>query len=93
MERDQLATAIRDLVSRHMTKTFTAAAVVVYHEQNVIFREAFGECKLSSLFDLASISKLFTVAAFMSLVACRRVSLDDPVAKIIPEFSGARSRH
>lgn len=41
-------------------------------------------------FDLASVSKLFTVVAFMTLVEAGRVRLDQPVADVLPEFSGRR---
>lgn len=39
-----------------------------------------------ALFDLASLTKLFTATAFLQLVRDRRVGLDDAVAGIIPEF-------
>ncbi len=43
-----------------------------------------------TLFDLASVTKLFTTAAFMSFVEQGKVSLDDPVMSVLPEFSGNR---
>lgn len=43
-----------------------------------------------TLFDLASVTKLFVVAAFMTLVEEGRVALDRPVASVLPEFSGPR---
>jgi CubicO group peptidase (beta-lactamase class C family) len=46
-----------------------------------------------TLFDLASVTKVFTAAAFLSLVSAGRISLHDPLVKVIPEFgeSGPRS--
>lgn len=44
-----------------------------------------------TLFDLASLSKLFTTTAFMTLVEQGKVALDDPVCKVLPEFSGVRA--
>lgn len=44
-----------------------------------------------SLFDLASVSKLFTVTAFMTLAEKGCVDLDTPVADVLPEFGGVRS--
>ncbi len=41
-------------------------------------------------FDLASVSKLFTVAALMTCVEEGRVALDQRVGEFLPEFSGAR---
>jgi len=43
-----------------------------------------------SLFDLASVTKLFTTATFMTLVEAGKVSLDQPVHTVLPEFSGLR---
>lgn len=46
--------------------------------------------KQDTLFDLASVSKLFTTVAFMHLVEEGRVSLDQPVCTVLPKFSGMR---
>ena len=44
-----------------------------------------------TLFDLASLTKLFTTAAFMTLVEQGKVSVDQPVKSVLPEFSGLRA--
>lgn len=41
---------------------------------------------LETRFDLASVTKLFTVTAFLQLVSARRVKLATPVVEVIPEF-------
>ena len=46
---------------------------------------------LNTLFDLASVSKLFTLTAFMTFVEAGRVALNQPVREILPEFDGARA--
>jgi serine-type D-Ala-D-Ala carboxypeptidase len=43
-----------------------------------------------TLFDLASLTKLFTTAAFMILVEQGKISVDDPVRSVLPEFNGVR---
>jgi CubicO group peptidase (beta-lactamase class C family) len=43
-----------------------------------------------TLFDLASLTKLFTATAFMHLVDSGAASLDTPVGEILPEFTGER---
>ena len=43
-----------------------------------------------TLFDLASVTKLFTTTAFMRLVEQGKVSVDDPVRNVLPEFNGVR---
>lgn len=46
----------------------------------------------STLFDLASVSKLFTATAFLRLANDFKVSIDDPVVKRIPEFGASGPR-
>jgi serine-type D-Ala-D-Ala carboxypeptidase len=43
-----------------------------------------------TLFDLASVSKLFVTTAFMTLVEEGKADLDQPVCSILPDFSGLR---
>ena len=77
-----------------------AAQLVIRHNRAVVHEVAMGfldpETKSrpandETLFDLASITKLFTTTAFMALVEQGKVSVDDPVCSVLPEFSGVRS--
>ena len=43
-----------------------------------------------TLFDLASVTKLFTTATFMQLCAAGEVMVDDPVSALLPDFVGFR---
>ncbi len=43
-----------------------------------------------SLFDLASVTKLYVTTAFMTLVEQNLIRLDDPVSAVLPEFTGLR---
>ncbi len=43
-----------------------------------------------AVFDLASLTKLFTTTAFLRLVADDQVAIDQTVAEIVPEFGGQR---
>lgn len=43
---------------------------------------------LDTLFDLASVTKLFVATSFMRLVEARKVSLDQPVVTVLPAFQG-----
>jgi CubicO group peptidase (beta-lactamase class C family) len=76
-----------------------AAQLVVRHRGDVILSEAFGwldpesreqPTRRDTLFDMASVSKLFTVATFMTLVEEGHVALDMPVNVVVPEFGGLR---
>ncbi|RME64720.1 MAG: class A beta-lactamase-related serine hydrolase, partial [Caldilineae bacterium] len=63
----------------------------------VVFEEAYGwldperrrvPASVDTLFDLASLTKLFTATAFLRLVDQGRVALDEPVAGALPECDG-----
>ncbi len=91
--------AIESVIGAHLTRTFPAAALVVNVGGAEVYARAFGyldpptnqlPTQLTTRFDLASVSKLFTVTAFMTFVEEGRVSLDQPVRLLLPEFDGAR---
>ncbi len=44
----------------------------------------------TTLFDLASVSKLFVATTFMTLVDAGIVALDQPIARVLPELRGKR---
>jgi CubicO group peptidase (beta-lactamase class C family) len=81
---------------------FPAAVLLVASRGSVVLHRAYGRIRvdpgtrqrptrLDSLFDLASLTKLFTATAFMTLVEAGRVALDTPVADVLAEFGGVRS--
>jgi len=95
MDLDTAYTILQDAVG----VVTPAAQLVVRRRGDVVFSEAFGwldpdarekPTRRDTLFDMASVSKLFTVAAFMTLVEEGRVSLDTPLSAVLPEFSGLR---
>jgi CubicO group peptidase (beta-lactamase class C family) len=45
-----------------------------------------------ALFDLASITKLFTTTAFLALVSAGKTTLDTPLVAVIPEFGSITPR-
>ena len=78
---------------------FPAAVLLVARRDGVVFHRACGyldpetrrrPTRPDSLFDLASLTKLFTATAFMTLVETGRVGLETPVAEVLPEFAGTR---
>lgn len=87
------------VMDAHLGRTFPAAALVVSLSGAEVYAQAFGHLdpeakarptRLDTLFDLASVSKLFTVTAFMTLMEEGRVALDQPVREFLPEFEGLR---
>jgi len=76
-----------------------AAQLVVRKDGQVVFSRCLGWLDVETqqrpvndetLFDLASVTKLFTTTAFMRLMEVGRVGLDQALATVLPEFSGRR---
>jgi len=74
-----------------------AAALLVAHNGKIEVEQGFGSlsrkagakpCRSDSVFLVASISKPVTAMAVMRLVDQGRITLDDPVQKYLPEFTG-----
>ncbi len=91
--------AVDAVIRAALERVFPAAQVVVLRAGQRQFAAAYGwldpETRLrpvttDTLFDLASVTKLFTVTAFMALVEAGRVGLDQPVQTVLSEFSGLR---
>ncbi len=85
------------LMQQGLAATFPAAVLLVRQKGKTLFHRAYGwidperkqwPVELSTLFDLASLTKLFTATAFMTLVDAGKVALETPVTKVIPEFGG-----
>ncbi len=77
----------------------TAAVLHVRSDGEVICEEAFGKrapggasVTADSIFDLASITKIFVGTALLVLFDQRRMALDDPIVGILPEFAGIDAR-
>lgn len=91
--------AVDLLIESHLDFTFPAAQLAIYQRGDLIHHKAYGwvnpETRAQPItpddrFDLASVSKLFVVAAFMTLVEEGRVGLDTPVREVLPAFDGPR---
>lgn len=76
-----------------------AAQLVVYHQGAVCFAGAYGwldpatqqqPIAAQTRFDLASVTKLFVATTFMRLIEAGQAVLDQPVATVLPDFSGVR---
>lgn len=78
---------------------FTAAVLHVRRDGRVICESAFGDLApggpataVDSLFDIASLTKLFVSAAVLALFDRRVLSLNDPIVALVPEFDGKDRR-
>ncbi|MDI7276762.1 MAG: serine hydrolase [Anaerolineae bacterium] len=86
---------LRDALGR----VFPAAQLVVRWRGRPVLACAYGwldpearqrPTRLDTLFDLASVTKLFVVSAFMRLVERGTVGIHDPVRSVLPELDGPR---
>ncbi|MCW5850942.1 MAG: beta-lactamase family protein [Anaerolineae bacterium] len=99
MQQSELDRHLDEAASAGQGTVYTAAACLVARGGETLFHRAYGwldpetrtrPTQLDSLFDLASVTKVFTTTLFMRLVEAEQVSLDQPVAEVVPEFSGRR---
>lgn len=82
---------------------FTACSLTVYHENRLRLNQAWGyidsetrkiEVQPDTYFDIASVTKLFTVTALLSILSQPKtnVDLNTPLVEIIPEFGNRSPR-
>ncbi len=72
------------------------AIITVMRGDTIVYNHAFGLARLdsaeritdSTLFNLASASKLFSAVALLKLCEDGKISLDDSLSKYFPEFAG-----
>lgn len=85
------------ILNHHLGHTFAACALAVIKDGNWVLDAVWGHIEEypiteEALFDLASVTKLFTITAFLSLVSAGKIGLHDPLVKVIPEFGTAAPR-
>lgn len=96
-----LLSVVEPIVQQHLGDTFPACTVCVVHRGDTLIDAGWGwidpetkqvPVKHDTLFDLASVSKLFTATAFLSYVSGGMVKLDDPLVNVVPEFGAISPR-
>lgn len=89
------------LLETHIPDTFPALSMCVLHRGNVVLNQSWGWIDPNtqqhpvtglSLFDLASVTKLFVETAFLALVSDGKASLDGKLVDVIPEFGEINPR-
>ncbi len=87
------------ILSQAIPAVTPAAQMVILHQGARVHEIALGwldpetrsrPANSETLFDLASVTKLYTTTAFMLLVEQGQIALDTPVCAVLPEFSGLR---
>ena len=87
------------VVEQSIGAVCAAAVVHVRSEGHVIGEAAFGvlapdgePVSVDSVFELASISKVYVATALLALHDRRRLALDDRILAVLPEFAGRDTR-
>ncbi len=85
------------LIQANLGTVFPSCALAVIKNGETVLDAGWGTVEGSpatnnTLYDMASVTKLFTVTAFLSFVSAGRVSLEDPLASIVPEFGALNPR-
>ena len=98
----QLPADITEKIDKLATETLArtgvpSASIAVVKDGQIVYVKAYGEAKLEPKtpatsqmrYSIGSISKQFTAAAILLLQEQRKLSLDDKVAKYIPDLTRA----
>lgn len=105
IEKNNLATAyyeqLEALIQRNLGDTFPAATIYVVHQGACVLHGAWGwvdpetqriPVETGTLFDLASVTKLFVETAFLAQLSAGKAGLNDALVTVIPEFGEEASR-
>lgn len=93
---------LNELVTSYWGDFIPACSICAISRGEVVLNQAWGwidpearqiPVSIDTLFDLASVTKLFTASAFLAHISAGKVALDDPLITVIPEFGagGVRS--
>jgi CubicO group peptidase (beta-lactamase class C family) len=80
-----------DKILERVAPKHNGIALVLVKDDKVIYRKSFGRHTPETVVPIASASKWLSGAVIMSLVDEGKLSLDDPVSKYLPEFSGDKA--
>jgi len=89
-------TRIDQLLIENLGKEYTAAVARIERGGRVVFERAYGTTRadalsrpvyVDTLFDLASLTKLFVATLVLRLVAEAKLTLDEPLANVLPEWN------
>lgn len=88
---------LETLIQQNLGTVFPACALAVVKNGETVLDASWGTIEgtpatSDTLYDLASVTKLFTVTAFLSFVSAGYVALDEPLVKIVPEFGALNPR-
>jgi CubicO group peptidase (beta-lactamase class C family) len=85
--------AVTNLIQDSVKRDRLRGAVVLIKKNNrVIYEKAFGDYSLNTVVPIASATKWISASVIMSLVDEGKISLDTPISKYLPNFTGDKGR-
>lgn len=96
-----IADELDQIIQRGLGTVFPAAQIAVHFKGEWRLNQSWGwvdpetrthPCTVTTHFDLASVTKLFTTTAFLRWLSVHGLKLDDPLDMLIPEFSASGAR-
>lgn len=93
--RERIGVAIESLIAPQVGQMFPAAAVDIRYEGETLYTGTFGEVSPgqpttpNTLFDLDTLTEVFTATAFLRLVELGRLWIDTPVSVVLPDIHEA----
>jgi CubicO group peptidase (beta-lactamase class C family) len=89
--KDADLTALRTILRNAVEdKTVPGVSLLLSHQGEIVFTEAFGNLTVDQKVHMASSSKPVTATMLMMLADQKKLTLDDPIEKYLPEFKGIR---
>jgi CubicO group peptidase (beta-lactamase class C family) len=86
---DQDLDALRSILRQAVDdRVVPGVSLLLAHQGEVIFKEAFGNLSVDTQAQMASSAKPVTATLLMILVDQGKLALDDPLEKYLPEFKG-----
>lgn len=82
--------AIDRLLERAVPRIGSCALLLI-HDGRVVYKKAFGKYTEGQIVPIASASKWLSAAVILALADEGRLSLDDPVSKHLPNFTGEKA--
>lgn len=71
-------------------REMAAGNLIVRKNGDVVYKEKWGDCQFDSIFRMMSMTKVVTAVGILKLMDQGKLSVEDEVAKFIPEFSNMR---
>lgn len=101
IKNERFRAGLDALLEQHLPATFPALSLYVIHRGETMLDGAWGwldpgtrhlPVRTDTLFDLASVTKIFVETSFLTLVEAGKVELQDKLVDVIPEFAQLNPR-